>query len=482
MRNYLLLTYLSLISALACGPTAPPLEDQLLGFWTDTLHHNEQSTLVHMEFYLGEEGDTLCKVMIPTIRAEMAFGPVSMHQDSITYQYLPDFSLHYDQQGQTLRGMVPSAILPVYQVDLSLIKSVRPEAEEQQSSPDTRSPSWSFETGGPIWSTPVVAGEQLFFGSNDSTLYALDLTDRSLSWQMKTGGEIRSKPLVAGDYVYCLADDGILYKLHKTDGNLAWKFAATAAPREEDKTYLHYSSSPILHNGLLYFGTLAGDIFAVQAADGAERWRFNTGGAIAAAGLFADGNVFFGSYDGHIYALDATTGELVWKYDTSSPVVSRPVKHKDHIIVGSRSYDLPALNAASGEVDWKYYYWFSWVESSGVIEQDTLYIGSSDAAALFAIDPARGKVLWQSLLGGWALATPVLDDKAVYMGTVGTHAYIAPHTGAVCAVNRNTGQINWKYTATPTESGHYGFGGGAVIAGDYLYIGSLDGGIYGFKM
>src|ERR1051325_3020272 len=55
---------------------------------------------------------------------------------------------------------------------------------------------WSFKTGGPVKSSPAIEQNQVFFGSGDGNVYALNLADGKKLWDVKTGGAIESSPLV----------------------------------------------------------------------------------------------------------------------------------------------------------------------------------------------------------------------------------------------------------------------------------------------
>lgn len=59
------------------------------------------------------------------------------------------------------------------------------------------------------------------------------------------------------------------------------------------------------------------------------------------------------------------------------------------MIVGSRSYDLLALDGKTGATVWNRYVWFSWVESPVAVREAMAYVGSSDAAKLYALHPRR---------------------------------------------------------------------------------------------
>jgi eukaryotic-like serine/threonine-protein kinase len=84
----------------------------------------------------------------------------------------------------------------------------------------------------------------------------------------------------------------------------------------------------------------------LDAATGAQRWRFHTGDRVVSAPTVANGVVDVASTesDHHVYALDAKTGTLRWKYQTGwgyfAPVVANGLAH-----VASTDGFLYALNA-----------------------------------------------------------------------------------------------------------------------------------------
>ena len=144
--------------------------------------------------------------------------------------------------------------------------------------------------------------------------------------------------------------------------------------------------------GRLYLGTHDGRVLALDPANGATVWEFASGDSVLAAPAVAGGRVYFGSYDGNVYALDAAKGQLAWKHDTKGAVVSTPAVDpaSGRVVIGSRSYDLLGLDAATGALAWKQYIWSSWVESSATLRDGVAYVGSSDAAALYAFDARIG--------------------------------------------------------------------------------------------
>src|SRR5437870_5089821 len=51
---------------------------------------------------------------------------------------------------------------------------------------------WSFKTGGPVRSSPVIAGGKVFIGSDDFKIYALDFASGKKLWEFKTGAAVHA--------------------------------------------------------------------------------------------------------------------------------------------------------------------------------------------------------------------------------------------------------------------------------------------------
>src|SRR5581483_6251535 len=95
-------------------------------------------------------------------------------------------------------------------------------------------------------------------------------------WEYPAGGLIVSTPLVLNNTVYF----GALNKFIALDaaGQLKWEFRI-------DNPNEWIWSDPTTRNGVIYFGTLAGRVYALDAASGTAKWAqpFTAGGQIHSA-------------------------------------------------------------------------------------------------------------------------------------------------------------------------------------------------------
>ena len=80
-------------------------------------------------------------------------------------------------------------------------------------------------------------------------------------------------------------------------------------------------SSPCLANGVVYFGSYDGKLYALDAQTGSEKWSYATNGNIESSPAYGDGTIYVGSHDNNTYALNADTGALEWKFQPDTQAV-----------------------------------------------------------------------------------------------------------------------------------------------------------------
>ena len=94
----------------------------------------------------------------------------------------------------------------------------------------------------------------------------------------------------------------------------AWPLGAGRTCNQPTGIDFDKVNQPIAAGGLILFGSSAdGKVCALDAATGAERWIFYTGGPIRFAPAAWRDRVFAGSDDGWLYCLELKTGKLLWK-------------------------------------------------------------------------------------------------------------------------------------------------------------------------
>ena len=347
---------------------------------------------------------------------------------------------------------------------------------------------WLFHARARIASSAAVSNGFVYFESYDGNLYALDVTSGLLKWKFSTKGERRfaaknihgalpeaetmpdpfdvylSSPTVWKGQVYFGSGDGNVYALNAVTGALKWRF--------QTGDVVH--ASPAVAEGTVYVGSWDHYFYALDAQSGQEKWRFKTGTdakihnqeGIQSSAAVSDGIVYFGCRDSHLYALDAKTGKERWSYGTGTAwVISSPAVRSGVVYAAtSDSSTFFALDAKTGaklfSLDFNKWPFFS----SPAIIGNFAYIGSHNGK-LIAVDLEKRKKAWDFDTDGAkrsaALSKPdgSPNYEAVYAGNFYDDLVSAN------AEMMKTGMV----LSSP------------VVADGEIFFGSTDGNIYALK-
>jgi len=317
---------------------------------------------------------------------------------------------------------------------------------------------WTFPTGARIVSSPVLLDGVIYFGSNDNNVYAVAADSGRQLWAHATGGTVAATPAVAGGFVYAGSYDGRFYALDAKTGATRWKFR-TGGERRYEARGLHgfqprtqtiadpydlYLSSPVVANGTVYFGSGDGNVYALDAASGALRWKFATGDIVHASPAFADGVVYVGSWDSWFYAIDAATGKERWRFHGGEDALmhnqvgfqSSPAVVDGVVYTGCRDANLYALDAKTGAEKWKLYHDGSWVISSPAVAGGKIYYATSDSALFDIVDAATGKPDVQEHGNSFMFSSAAIAGDVVVMGV---------SNGSLEARDRASGKLLWEF-------------------------------------
>ena len=190
------------------------------------------------------------------------------------------------------------------------------------------------------------------------------------------------------------------------------------------------TGTPVVVGGIVYFGTSAGVVYAVDLATGKVAWStFVASGEIVGSPAVADGAVFV-AIGGVLYKLSASDGLTEWKAVTNpsaySQINASPVVVGDLVIIGTAQFE---------EV---------------VGKPPGTFRGS-----IGAFDVGTGKRVWNfvdtpdnttSGAGEGIWSTPCVD-LALGLLYVGIGQNISPPTGpladSLLAIDYKTGQLRW---------------------------------------
>ncbi len=263
------------------------------------------------------------------------------------------------------------------------------------------------------------------------------------------GQKTRSWPIYRGSP----ALDGVAPGTLAEDFELAWSFETGDA----------ILSSPVVANGIVYFGSSDQSVYAVDVATGKKVWSFPTDDIVDAPPLVIDGRVYVGSSDAFFYALDAKSGDLAWKFETGHQIIgganyARLADGSLRIVVGSHDNKLYCFDTG-GKKLWDYETG-NFVNGAPAILGGRAVFGGCDAI-LHVVSIKTGQRVDQVELGSecYVANAVALADNKVYLGHYGNE---------FLCVDLAKSEVVWGYPSTKA------FFSSPALAKDRVVFGGRD--------
>jgi len=223
-------------------------------------------------------------------------------------------------------------------------------------------------------------------------------------------------------------------------------------------------STPLFHDGILYFSADYARVFAIDARTGVRKWSYEPkydegleavlccGPINRGIGLWKD-KVYVGTLDARLVALNAKDGTVAWEqkideWKNGYASTGAPLVVKDKIIVGIagaeygvRGY-LKAYDAETGKEVWTHYT----VPGPGEPGNDTWpgetwKTGGGSTWVTGSYDPETNLLLWGTgNPGPWNSDLRKGDNKG---------------TCSLIAIDADTGTLKWAYQYTPNDAWDY---------------------------
>jgi outer membrane protein assembly factor BamB len=189
---------------------------------------------------------------------------------------------------------------------------------------------WKFETTEPLWAKPAIDPECncVYLSAMDHRIYALEVQSGDVIWSTEElGGAIVGTPAVS--------DEGVLYvgtfakemlALDAVSGNVLWRFPT------QDWVW----GGPNLDANNLYFGDLSGTFYALERQSGVSRWQIQpeAGSSIVGTPLITDDGIYFTNETGSLVAV-SPEGAIRWNQPLGTNLHSGPVQAGETILVAT---------------------------------------------------------------------------------------------------------------------------------------------------
>jgi outer membrane protein assembly factor BamB len=250
----------------------------------------------------------------------------------------------------------------------------------------------------------------VFWGSADSTLYAIDKSTGTLKWKFRAEDIIHATPEIDGDTLYVGDFKGNLFALNINDGKQIWSFKTVGDryfPNGEIQKGVAVDKSAV------YFGSRDYNVYALDKKSGRALWNLKEGSWVISTPAIHNKTIFYGTSDTHEFVCsDKFTGEVKWRIPLPMRVYGSAVIYDNWVFFGCFDGVLRGADISTGEVVFKYSTKGSSENYSNVYGTDGKFKSGFE---LYGRDYIEAERLIHTL--GSILSTPVITDNTIYFGS-----------------------------------------------------------------
>lgn len=271
---------------------------------------------------------------------------------------------------------------------------------------------WRLELDTPISAGPSGSEELLLLGG-DAEVIALNKLDGSLAWRAAVSSEVLSLPAQQGDTVVVHTVDGNIIALDAASGRQRWRHS-----EQVPTLSLRGSGNPVVIEDLVLCGTANGKVVALGLADGQLRWQTAVAVPRGRSELermvdvdadlaIADGIVYAVSYQGNLVAMTLAGGQLIWTREIAS--ASGISVDTDMLYVSDTAGDIWALSRRGGGTMWKQTALHQRALTAPVQQGNYLIVGDYDGY-LHWLRKDDGRIATRARIRQWQDYFPVEDE------------------------------------------------------------------------
>src|SRR5205085_8051886 len=185
---------------------------------------------------------------------------------------------------------------------------------------------------------------------------ALDASNGSVLWTVRPGGPLRGAPTVANDNVYVVTQDNQLFALNPADGAQRWQGGGSL-----EIAGVFGAGAPAAAQGTVVAGFSSGELNAYRYENGRGVWQdalartsistaVTTLSDIDASPVIEQGRVYAVGQGGRMVALELVTGQRIWEINVAG--ISTPAIGGDWLFVVTDDAQLLAIARATGHIKW----------------------------------------------------------------------------------------------------------------------------------
>ncbi|HUF12739.1 MAG TPA: PQQ-binding-like beta-propeller repeat protein [Longimicrobiales bacterium] len=302
----------------------------------------------------------------------------------------------------------------------TVLESARRDAWLDESAPERPIREWTIDLGRGVTAPLAIASDLLFATTIDRRLIVLAASTGSFFWERRLPGAAPAGAVFDPTTVYVAGQehDGAAEAYELARGFLVWR-------RELPPPI----GAPLLHDGVTYWGTETGRVYALGALDGVQRWRADLAGGVVATPVVDRDDLLIATSADTLYRVEMRTGRAVAGLPLPSTVTATPafdgrrlhlpMHDTTHVVVDVDEWRIARVDSLDAPA-----------RAAPLLDRDGSVFLLTDHATVWRI-PSVGPAQRVTELGGAARASLALASNGLLVGRLDGALFFLRRDGTV---------------------------------------------------
>lgn len=290
---------------------------------------------------------------------------------------------------------------------------------------------------------------------------------------------LAASPVVGGGKLYVMDTDGTVHAFDAVSGKSVWETPVKAEKQNANSTF---GGGASYDDGVVYVTNGVGEVAALDAANGAVKWRVKPAGPLRGSPTVAFGQVMAMTQDNQIVTLNAADGVVLWNENASVGQtnvfgVASPAAGQGTIVAGYSSGELVAYRYENGRQLWAdalartsiatSVSTLTDIDADPIIERGRVFaLGQGGRMAAYEL--VTGQRVWELNLAG--ISTPAIAGDWIFTLT---------DEAKLLCIAKSNGKVRWmtqlpRYRNEKKKKNQI-LWTGPVLAGNRLWIANSRG-------
>ncbi len=265
---------------------------------------------------------------------------------------------------------------------------------------------------------PIAGINQIFIGSENGKVYALNAETGALVWQKNIKGEVITAPAFDSGILVVNTVSGVMQAYNASNGEEIWKIE-----QDVPALTLRGVSQPVIASGGVILGTGKGSVNVYLLDKGQEGWSTEIGEATGSTELervidVDSAPVIFGdkiyaiSSRGNLAAIELKSGRILWKRQYSS--YRQIAVHRNNIYLTDLRGHVYAIDRISGIERWSNLSLTNRSTTGPAVIDDYVVVGDFEGY-LHWLDQETGEEVARHVVDSSGIyTTPTVKDNVLY--------------------------------------------------------------------